>query len=89
MDVKTYYWTKVRNLTIIWLFLWIIIAIVLPALSPYLWKGLRVAGLPVMHMYMNAMIVIVIGVALIFIYAALMNKLDRDLKEKVAKEELE
>lgn len=89
MDVKTYYWTRVRNLTIIWLFFWITIAVILPVLSPILWKGVRVAGLPVMHMYMNAFIVIVIGVALIFIYAALMNKLDRDLKEKVAKEELE
>lgn len=89
MDVKQYYWSKVRNLTIIWLFLWIIIAIVLPVMSPYFWKGVRILGLPVMHMYMNAMFVIVAGVALIFIYAALMNKLDRDLKQKVSKEELE
>lgn len=89
MDVKQYYWSKVRNLTIIWLIFWIIIAIVLPVTAPHLWKGVRVLGLPVMHMYMNAVIVIVIGVALIFIYAALMNKLDRDLKQKVSKEELE
>jgi len=88
MDVKTYYWSKVRNLTIIWLVFWCIIAIVLPVMAP-LWKGVRVLGLPVMHMYINAMFVIVIGVILIFVYAALMNKLDRDLKAKVAKEELE
>lgn len=88
MDVKQYYWSKVRNLTIIWLGLWTIIAVVLPVAAP-LWKGVRVMGLPAMHMYINAMIVIVIGVVLIFIYAALMNRLDRDLKEKVTKEELE
>ncbi len=88
MDVKQYYWSKVKSLTIIWFVLWSIIAIVLPVSAP-LWKGVRVAGLPTMHMYMNAFIVIVTGVVLIFIYAALMNKLDRDLKQKVEKEELE
>ncbi len=88
MDVKQYYWSKVKSLTIIWFVLWCIIAIVLPVSAP-LWKGVRVAGLPAMHMYMNAFIVIVVGVGLIFIYAALMNKLDRDLKQKVEKEELE
>lgn len=88
MDVKQYYWSKVKSLTVIWFVLWCIIAIVLPVAAP-MWKGVRVAGLPVMHMYMNAFIVIVTGVVLIFIYAALMNKLDRDLKQKVEKEELE
>lgn len=88
MDVKAYYWSKVRNLTVIWLIMWCIIAIVLPVMAP-LWKGLRFAGLPVMHMYINAVIVIVIGVVLIFVYAAVMNKLDRDLKQKVTQEDLE
>ncbi|MCX8033753.1 MAG: DUF4212 domain-containing protein [Thermodesulfovibrio sp.] len=87
VDVKAYYWRRVRVITVIFLIAWITIAVVLPVAAPLL-KGVRVFGLPSMHWYINAFIVIVIGVILIFIYAALMNKLDRDLKKKVSEEEL-
>lgn len=86
-DVKLYYWRKIKVLTLIFLFAWINIAVVLPVTAPLL-KGVRILGLPSMHWYINAFIVIVIGVILIFIYAAIMNKLDKDLKEKVSEEEL-
>ncbi|MCX7913284.1 MAG: DUF4212 domain-containing protein [Thermodesulfovibrionales bacterium] len=88
MDIKTIYWTKVRNLTWIFLFLWLFIAVFLPVIAP-LFKGVRIIGLPSLHMYINAFIVIVMGVVLIFIYAAIMNKFDAELKSKVKEEELE
>jgi len=61
--------------------------VILPVTSPLL-KGVRIFGLPSMHWYMNAFIVIVIGVILIFVYSAIMNKLDKELKKKVSEEEL-
>ncbi len=88
MDVKTIYWTRVRNLTWIFLFLWLFIAVFLPVIAPT-FKGIRILGLPALHMYINAFIVIVMGVILIFIYAAIMNKFDAELKSKVKEEELE
>lgn len=87
LDVKAYYWRRVKVLTLIFLIAWITIAVVLPVTAPLL-KGVRIFGLPSMHWYMNAFVVIVIGVILIFLYAALMNKLDRNLKKKVSEEEL-
>lgn len=88
MDIKTMYWHRVRNLTWIFLFLWIFVAIFLPVIAPA-FKGFRPLGLPTFHMYINAFIVIVLGVTLIFVYAAIMNKFDKELKSKVKEEELE
>ncbi|MDI1472622.1 hypothetical protein THER_1624 [Thermodesulfovibrio sp. N1] len=86
-DLKAFYWRRVKVLTVIFLIAWIIIAVILPVTSPLL-KGVRIFGLPSMHWYMNAFIVIVIGVILIFVYSAIMNKLDKELKKKVSEEEL-
>lgn len=86
-DIKTYYWTKVRNLTLIFVVLWASIAIFLPVIAP-LFKGVRIMGLPTLHMYINSTIVLWIGVVFIFLYAFIMNKFDADLKSKVTEEEL-
>jgi putative solute:sodium symporter small subunit len=87
VDLKAYYWRRVKALTVIFLIAWITIAVILPLTAPLL-KGVRILGLPSMHWYMNAFIVIVIGVILIFVYSALMDKLDKELKKKVSEEEL-
>ncbi|MDI6714331.1 MAG: DUF4212 domain-containing protein [Thermodesulfovibrio sp.] len=86
-DLKAFYWRRVKVLTVIFLIAWITIAVILPVTAPLL-KGVRIFGLPSMHWYMNAFIVIVIGVILIFVYAAIMNKFDKELKKKVSEEEL-
>lgn len=88
VDVKTYYWSKVKNLTWIFVALWFLIAMILPSMSPYYFKGIRIMGLPSLHMFMNAVIVLVLGVIFIFIYAYVMNKFDAELKKQVTEEDL-
>jgi putative solute:sodium symporter small subunit len=80
--VKEWYWERVKGLTLRSLIYWIIIAIVLPVLSP-LFKGVAIATLPPLHWYINAFIVIVLGIVLIFWYAAKMNRLDQELESKL------
>jgi putative solute:sodium symporter small subunit len=80
--VKEWYWERVKGLTLRSLIYWIIIAIVLPVLSP-LFKGVTIATLPSLHWYINAFIVIVLGIVLIFWYAAQMNRLDQELESKL------
>jgi len=80
--VKEWYWGRVKGLTLRSLIYWIIIAIVLPVLSP-LFKGVAIATLPSLHWYINAFIVIVLGIVLIFWYAAQMNRLDQELESKL------
>ncbi len=80
--LKEWYWGEVKKLTVTSLVYWIIIAIVLPALSP-LFKGVTIATLPSLHWYINAFIVIVLGIILIFWYAARMNRLDQELERRL------
>jgi putative solute:sodium symporter small subunit len=80
--VKEWYWERVKGLTLRSLIYWIIIAIVLPVLSP-LFKGVAIATLPPLHWYINAFIVIIVGIVLIFWYAAKMNRLDQELESKL------
>ncbi|WP_298629582.1 sodium/substrate symporter small subunit [uncultured Thermus sp.] len=80
--VKEWYWKEVKGLTLRSLLYWIVIAIVLPVLSP-LFKGVIIGPLPSLHWYINSFIVIVLGIVLIFWYAARMNRLDQELERKL------
>ncbi|TBH21460.1 DUF4212 domain-containing protein [Thermus thermamylovorans] len=80
--VKEWYWGEVKRLTLRSLFYWILIAIVLPVLSP-LFKGVIIGPLPSLHWYINGFVVIVLGVILIFWYAARMNRLDQELEQRL------
>ncbi|MFN4231654.1 DUF4212 domain-containing protein [Thermus sp.] len=81
-EVKEWYWKEVKGLTLRSLLYWIVIAIVLPVLSP-LFKGVTLGPLPSLHWYINSFIVIVLGIVLIFWYAARMNWLDQELERKL------
>ncbi len=81
-EVQDWYWKKVQQVTLLALALWILIAMVLPVLSP-LFKGVSLGSLPPLHWYINAFIVIVLGIVLIFWYAAKMNQLDQELQRRI------
>ncbi len=80
--IREWYWGQVKRLTVTSLIYWIIIAIVLPVLSPTL-KGVTLGPIPSLHWYINAFIVIVLGIVLIFWYAAKMNHLDQELQRRL------
>ncbi|AFA39442.1 putative solute:sodium symporter small subunit [Pyrobaculum oguniense TE7] len=81
-EVKQWYWKKVQMITIISFIAWLIVAIVLPASAPS-FKGVAIGSLPPLHWYIPAFISIVLGIAIIFIYALVMNKLDEELRRRV------
>ncbi len=81
-SIQRWYWGKVKRITLICLLVWITIAIILPAMAPR-FKDVQIGSLPPLHWYINAFIVIVIGIITIFIYAMVMNRLDQELKKKI------
>ncbi len=81
-SIQTWYWGKVKRVTVVCLLVWITIAIILPAISPGL-KNVQLGPMPPLHWYMNAFIVIVIGIITIFVYAKVMNGIDQELRKKL------
>ncbi len=81
-SIQRWYWRKVKQITLIFLLVWITIAIILPAIAPQ-FKKVQIGALPPLNWYINAFIVIVIGIITIFVYARVMNRLDQELKKKI------
>ncbi len=80
-EVFKEYWGKMKTLTIVMLLLWTI-----PAFWMHLPVGttqhIRILGGIPLHWFFAGFVAVVFGIALIFIYAIIMDKWDREILGK-------
>ncbi|MEM4578324.1 MAG: DUF4212 domain-containing protein [Pyrobaculum sp.] len=84
------YWKTTRNVTLLFFLGWLVIAVIIPVLSPHVFLNVWIGNLPPLHWFMLTFVVITLGVALIFIYAAVMDRIDKRLRHELeeAREEV-
>ncbi len=77
-EVFREYWGKMKSLTVVMLLLWTI-----PAIIMHLFVGttqhIRILGGIPLHWFLAGFVAVVFGIALIFIYAIIMDKWDREI----------
>jgi putative solute:sodium symporter small subunit len=81
VDVYERYWNRLKKITVIWMLAWTVPAIILELPANYLKNYKILSGIP-LHWFMAAFVSIVIGIALIFLYAYVMEKTDREILGK-------
>ncbi|RLI89186.1 MAG: hypothetical protein DRO98_01555 [Archaeoglobales archaeon] len=75
------YWRKLKVITVVWMLLWTIPAILLH-IPIETTKSIRIFnGIP-LHWFNAAFLAVVIGILLIFAYAFVMDRLDREILGK-------
>ncbi|AGK60625.1 putative solute:sodium symporter small subunit [Archaeoglobus sulfaticallidus PM70-1] len=76
-DLSERYWKRLKKITIIWMLAWTFPAILLHIPVEFM-RRIYFNGIP-MHWFNAAFLAIVIGIALIFLYAYVMDRTDREL----------
>ena len=77
-EVYREYWNRLKKITVVWMLAWTIPAIFLELPADYL-KHIEILGGIPLHWFMAAFISIVFGISLIFLYAYVMDRMDREL----------
>jgi len=75
------YWSRLKKITVIWMLAWTIPAIFLELPANSLKQIKILNGIP-LHWFMAAFVSIVLGISLIFLYAYVMEKTDREILGK-------
>jgi putative solute:sodium symporter small subunit len=81
VDVYRRYWSRLKKITAIWMIAWTIPAIFLQLPANAL-KHIKILnGIP-LHWFMAAFVSIILGISLIFLYAYVMEKTDREILDR-------
>ncbi|MCS7098127.1 MAG: DUF4212 domain-containing protein [Candidatus Methanomethyliaceae archaeon] len=75
------YWNKLKKITIIWMLAWLFPAVIIHLMSPITSSIKILNGIP-LHWFNTSLLSILIGIALIFCYAFVMDRVDRIFKKE-------
>jgi len=81
LEVYKKYWNRLKKITVIWMIAWTVPAIFLQLPANSL-KHIEIMGGIPLHWFMAAFVSIVLGISLIFLYAYVMERTDREILGK-------
>ncbi|MGF3498845.1 MAG: DUF4212 domain-containing protein [Candidatus Methanosuratincola sp.] len=73
------YWRKLKRITVVWMLAWTVPAIIMHLPIGAASQVIILNGIP-LHWFNAAFLAIVVGIALIFMYAYVMDRTDRAFK---------
>jgi putative solute:sodium symporter small subunit len=81
-EYKRWFWERLVRVTVVFFILWTVIAIWWHIPAPHAWRNVLLFGNMPLHWYLAAFISIWAGVLLIFVYHALMSKVDDEFRAR-------
>lgn len=79
---KSWYWDRLVRVTAVFFVLWTVIAVWWHLPAPYAWRNVLLFGNMPLHWYLAAFISIWVGVLMIFVYHAIMSKVDDEFRAR-------
>jgi putative solute:sodium symporter small subunit len=83
---KDWYWQRLFPITMVFFAAWTIIAVWWHIPAPLAWRRVLLMGTMPAHWYLAAFISIWVGVIMIFVYCAIMDRIDARLRERVVED---
>ncbi len=81
-DHKAWYWDRLVRVTAVYFVLWTVIAVWWHIPAPHAWRNVLLFGNMPLHWYLAAFISIWVGVLLIFVYHAVMTRVDEAFRAR-------
>ncbi|HXG02930.1 MAG TPA: DUF4212 domain-containing protein [Candidatus Binatia bacterium] len=83
---KDWYWQRLFPITMIFFAAWTVIAVWWHIPAPLAWRTVLLMGNMPAHWYLAAFISIWVGVIMIFVYCAIMDRVDAQLRQRVVED---
>ncbi|HXG17034.1 MAG TPA: sodium/substrate symporter small subunit [Calidithermus sp.] len=83
---KEWYWQRLFPITLAFFAAWTVIAVWWHIPAPLVWRTVLLMGNMPAHWYLAAFVSIWIGVIMIFVYCAVMDRVDEQLRRRVVED---